>query len=211
MTGILPIKKYGSHSALNMFTEYSMIDSGDLAEYFGFTEQETSELCEKYEMNFDEAKKWYDGYHLMVHRQMGNEICSIYNPKSVVEAMMRHKFGTYWNQTETYEALKIYIQMDMDGLKDSVIRMLAGEGVPVNVGTFSNDMTTFATKDDVLTLLGHLGYLTYDSVNETVRIPNKEVSQEYVNAISTMNWHGVAESVEDSRKLLESLWALDEE
>ena len=96
----------------------------------------------------------------MVHRQMGNEICSIYNPKSVVEAMMRHKFGTYWNQTETYEALKIYIQMDMDGLKDSVIRMLAGEEVPVNVGTFSNDMTTFATKDDVLTLLGHLGYLT---------------------------------------------------
>ena len=211
MTGILPIKKYGSHSALNMFTEYSMTDPGDLAEYFGFTEQETSELCEKYEMNFDEAKKWYDGYHLMVHRQMGNEICSIYNPKSVVEAMMRHKFGTYWNQTETYEALKIYIQMDMDGLKDSVIRMLAGEGVPVNVGTFSNDMTTFATKDDVLTLLGHLGYLAYDSVNETVRIPNKEVSQEYVNAISTMNWYGVAESVEDSRKLLESLWALDEE
>ena len=125
--------------------------------------------------------------------------------------MMRHKFGTYWNQTETYEALKIYIQMDMDGLKDSVIRMLAGEAIPINVGTFSNDMTTFATKDDVLTLLGHLGYLTYDSVNETVRIPNKEVSQEYVNAISTMNWHGVAEAVEDSKKLLEALWALDEE
>ena len=208
MTGILPIKKYGSHSALNMFIEYSMTDPGDLAEYFGFTEQETSELCEKYEMNFDEAKKWYDGYHLMVHRQMGNEICSIYNPKSVVEAMMRHKFGTYWNQTETYEALKIYIQMDMDGLKDSVIRMLAGEEVPVNVGTFSNDMTTFATKDDVLTLLGHLGYLTYGSVNETVRIPNKEVSQEYVNAISTMNWYGVAESVEDSRKFMKIIMGI---
>ena len=101
--------------------------------------------------------------------------------------------------------------MDMDGLKDSVIRMLAGEAVPVNVGTFSNDMTTFATKDDVLTLLVHLGYLTYDSTNGTVRIPNKEVSQEYVNAISTMNWYGVAESVESSRRLLEALWSLDEE
>ena len=211
MTGILPIKKYGSHSALNMFTEYSMTDPGDLAEYFGFTEQETSELCKKYEMNFNEAKNWYDGYNLIVHHQTGNESCSIYNPKSVVEAMMRHKFGTYWNQTETYEALKIYIQMDMDGLKDSVIKMLSGEAIPINVGTFSNDMTTFSTKDDVLTLLVHLGYLTYDSVNETVRIPNKEVSQEYVNAISTMSWHGVAESVEDSRKLLEALWALDEE
>ncbi|MBU5480686.1 AAA family ATPase [Blautia sp. MSJ-19] len=211
MTGILPIKKYGSHSALNMFTEYSMTDPGELAEYFGFTEKETLDLCEKYGMSFEEAETWYDGYHLIMHRQTGNESYSIYNPKSVVEAMMRHKFGTYWNQTETYEALKIYIQMNMDGLKDSVIRMLAGEAVSVNVGTFSNDMTTFATKDDVLTLLVHLGYLTYDSINETVKIPNKEVSQEYVNAISTMNWYGVAESVESSRRLLEALWSLDEE
>ena len=106
-------------------------------------------------------------------------------------------------------ALKIYIQMDMDGLKDSVVRMLAGEAVPIHIGTFSNDMTTFAMKDDVLTLLVHLGYLTYNSINETVSIPNKEVSREYVNAISTMNWHGVADSVESSRKLLESLWAMD--
>ena len=89
-----------------------------------------------------------------------DECYSMYSPKSVVEAMLRHKFGTYWNQTETYEALKIYIQMDMDGLKASVIRMLAGDSVPINTGTFSNDMTTFATKDDVLTLLVHLGYLT---------------------------------------------------
>ena len=92
-------------------------------------------------------------------------------------------------------ALKIYIQMDMDGLKDSVVRMLAGEAVPIHIGTFSNDMTTFATKDDVLTLLVHLGYLTYNSIDETVSIPNKEVSKEYVNAISTMNWHGVADSL----------------
>ena len=209
MTGILPIKKYGSHSALNMFTEYSMTDPGNLAEYFGFTEQEVSELCKKYEMSFEEAKTWYDGYQLIAHYQTGCEQYSMYSPKSVVEAMLRHKFGTYWNQTETYEALKIYIQMDMDGLKDSVIRMLAGESVSVNIGTFSNDMTTFATKDDVLTLLVHLGYLTYDSADETVRIPNKEVSQEYVNAISTMNWYGVAESVEASRKLLEALWEMD--
>ena len=163
----------------------------------------------RYEMNFEDAKTWYDGYRLIAHRQTGNECYSMYSPKSVVEAMLRHKFGTYWNQTETYEALKIYIQMDMDGLKDSVVRMLAGESVPINIGTFSNDMTTFATKDDVLTLLVHLGYLTYDSVDGTVNIPNKEVSREYVNAISTMNWHGVAESVESSRKLLEALWDMD--
>ena len=113
--------------------------------------------------------------------------------------MLRHKFGTYWNQTETYEALKIYIQMDMDGLKDAVVRMLAGEEVPVNIGTFSNDMATFAVKDDVLTLLVHLGYLTYDSIRGMVTIPNKEVSQEYVNAICTMDWHEVMGSVEAFR------------
>lgn len=209
MTGILPIKKYGSHSALNMFTEYSMTDPGDLAEYFGFTEQEVSELCTEYEMSFEEAKTWYDGYRLVVHQKWKDEYYSMYSPKSVVEAMLRHKFGTYWNQTETYEALKIYIQMNMDGLKDSVVRMFADEAVPINIGTFSNDMTTFATKDDVLTLLVHLGYLTYNSIDRTVSIPNKEVSQEYINAISTMNWSGVTKAVESSRKLLESLWAMD--
>ena len=201
--------KNGSHSALNMFTEYSMTDPGELAEYFGFTEQEVAALCEKYEMSFEEAKTWYDGYQLIAHRQTGDEIYSMYSPKSVVEAMLRHKFGTYWNQTETYEALKIYIQMDMDGLKDSVVRMLAGEAVPIHIGTFSNDMTTFATKDDVLTLLVHLGYLTYNSETEKVTIPNKEVSQEYLNAISTMDWHEVMRSVENSRKLVEALWNQD--
>ena len=137
------------------------------------------------------------------------EFLSMTHSMDEMLTMLRHKFGTYWNQTETYEALKIYIQMDMDGLQDAVVRMPAGERVKINTGTFSNDMTTFSCKDDVLTLLVHLGYLTYDSSSETVTIPNKEVSQEYVNAISTMNWKGVMDSVDASRKLLEALWAMD--
>ena len=210
MTGILPIKKYGSHSALNMFMEYLMTDPGELAEFFGFTEEEVKGLCEEYAMNFEEVKAWYDGYDLISHSRFGDKRYSIYSPKSVVEAMLRHKFGTYWNRTETYEALKIYIQMNMDGLKDAVIEMLGGESVRVNTGTFMNDMTTFATRDDVLTLLVHLGYLTYDSDAEKVSIPNREVAQEYVNAVSTMDWHEVARSIEASRKLLEALWKMDE-
>ena len=102
--------------------------------------------------------------------------------------MLRHRFGNYWNQTETYEALKIYIQMNMDGLKDAIIEMLAGNSVRINIGTFHNDMTTFATRDDILTLLVHLGYLTYDVEKESVRIPNKEVAQEYINAIIQENY-----------------------
>ena len=182
MTGILPVKKYGSHSALNMFTEYSMTEPGNMAPYFGFTEEEVQELCELYQMNFEEARAWYDGYGLVQHERTGEIRYSMYSPKSVVEAMLRHKFGTYWNQTETYEALKLYIRMNLNGLKDAVVKMLAGENVSINTGTFTNDMTNFSTKDDVLTLLVHLGYLTYDSQNETVTIPNKEVSQEYINA-----------------------------
>ena len=211
MTGILPIKKYGSHSALNMFTEYSMTDPGELAEYFGFTESEVENLCEEYEMNFEEASAWYNGYHLISHEEGVRRVHSMYSPKSVVEAMQKRKFGTYWNQTETYEALKVYIQMNMDGLKDTIIEMLAGESARINTGTFSNDMTTFATKDDVLTLLVHLGYLTYDNEKETVEIPNREVSQEYVNAISTMDWTEVIQSINASRKLLEALWNMDSE
>lgn len=209
MTGILSVKKYGSHSALNMFTEYSMTEPGDLAEYFGFTENEVKELCMEYGMDFEEAKAWYDGYGLISHKQGGDVFYSMYSPKSVVEAMLRHRFGNYWNQTETYEALKVYIQMNMDGLKDAIVGMLAGKSVRINTGTFSNDMTTFATKDDILTLLVHLGYLTYDGMSESVTIPNKEVSREYVNAISTMDWKEVISSVEASRRLLESLWNMD--
>lgn len=204
MTGILPIKKYGSHSALNMFTEYSMTEPGELAEYFGFTEGEVKELCKEYDMDFEEAKAWYDGYHLINHKADGDIHYSMYSPKSVVEAMLRHKFGTYWNQTETYEALKVYIQINMDGLKDAVVGMLAGKSIRINTGTFRNDMTSFSTKDDILTLLVHLGYLTYDGISGAVSIPNKEVSQEYVNAISTMDWKEVTESVKASRKLLET-------
>ena len=124
--------------------------------------------------------------------------------------MLSGVFDNYWNQTETYEALKSYIKLNFDGLKDAVVRMLAGDKVQINTGTFSNDMTSFQGKDDVLTLLIHLGYLSYHWPDKTVTIPNKEVSQEYINAISTMDWSEVTASVEDSRKLLEALWNMDE-
>ena len=211
MTGILPVKKYGSHSALNMFTEFSMTDPGELAPFFGFTESEVLNLCKTYNMSFEEAKAWYNGYTLISHNYQGEQIYSMYSPKSVVEAMLRHRFGPYWNQTETYEALRIYIQMNMDGLKDAITLMLGGASVPVSIGTFNNDMTTFATKDDVLTLLVHLGYLTYNVEHETVTIPNREVSQEYINAIRTMDWHEVIQAVNHSRLLLDALWNLDSE
>lgn len=174
MTGILPIKKYGTHSALNMFDEYSMLDMSHLSEYTGFTPDEVEALCNKYSIDIDEMNRWYDGYKL--------NSSHIYSPKSVVDSIRHKSFASYWTGTETYEALKIYIDMDFDGLKAAVVRLLAGESCKVNTVTFANDMTTLKSKNDILTLLVHLGYLSYDKSNEAVFIPNEEIRREFVNA-----------------------------
>ncbi len=212
MTGILPIKKYGEHSTLNMFYEYSMIDSAEISDCFGFTEEEVRELCTRFKMDFKEAKDWYDGYHLIGLKDYRNVEYSMYSPKSIIESMLRRWYSTYWNQTETYEALKVYIQMNFDGLRDAVVEMLAGNPVKIDTHSFRNDMNTFACKDDVLTLLVHLGYLSYNPINETVVIPNNEVAAEFVTSIKAISsFSEVSASVQASRDLLESLWNMDGE
>ena len=203
MTGILPIKKYGEHSAINVFYEYSMTDASPIEKFTGFTEQEVRQLCEQYNMPFSETKKWYDGYCV--------DGVSIYNPKSVVEAMLRGKFNNYWTKTETYEALKVYIDLNQDGLRDKIIQMIAGEKVPVNPDKFQNDMTTFYSADDVLTLLVHLGYLTYDEQNRVVWIPNGEVRQEFINSIEDGGWEPVVQAIHSSEELLQATLSGDEE
>lgn len=203
MTGILPIKKYGEHSAINAFYEYSMIDAEPISEFTGFTESEVKELCQNHEKSFAEMKRWYDGYNL-------NGI-SIYNPKSVVESILRGQFNNYWTSTETYEALKIYIEMNFDGLKDTIIELLAGQKSVVDTTTFSNDMVTFATKDDVLTLLVHLGYLTYNFYTKEVSIPNYEISEQFASTIKVMDWSEVANSLKQSDELLKATLNCEEE
>jgi len=99
MTGILPIKKYGTHSALNMFWEYTMTEPGEFAEFFGFTDEEVRGLCERFRMDYEETRAWYDGYRLVTHSMKGDRLYSMYSPKSITEAMSRHNFGPYWNQT----------------------------------------------------------------------------------------------------------------
>ena len=194
MTGILPIKKYGEHSALNMFDEYSMTNQRELAEFTGFTEQEVQELCPQYDMSYDKMKQWYDGYDL--------KGIQIYNPRSVVMSLSGHDFDSYWTKTETYEALKKYIQMDMYNLKELVTRLIAGSSIEINPDKFQNDMTTFASADDVLTLLVHLGYLTYDFDTCTVHIPNQEVQKEFINCIEDGGWEPVMDAIRKSEELL---------
>lgn len=201
LTGILPVKKYGEHSAINIFDEYSMTDSKNLGEYFGFTVSEVQSLSRQYGVSYDDVETRYDGYLL--------DGLHIYNPKSVVDVMMWKAFQSYWTGTETYEALKIYIDRNFDGLKEAIIEMLGNSHVRINTRKFQNDMSTFRTKDDILTLLIHLGYLAYDKTQGTAFIPNQEITQEFLNVVDDPGWSGLTKALNRSEKLLESTWALD--
>ncbi|MBQ9002512.1 MAG: AAA family ATPase [Eggerthellaceae bacterium] len=194
-TGILPVKKYGEHSALNMFTEVSILNAAPFSEFTGFTDGEVSGLCGRYGTDIEEMRRWYDGYDV--------DGIATYNPRSVVQALVRGVLDSYWTQTETYDALRRYIVLDMDGLRGKVVRLIGGEAVPVDVGTAQNDMTTFNNADDVLTLLVHLGYLTYDRSTRTVRVPNSEVAAEFVASIKDdPGWAAVAGAIASSDALM---------
>ncbi len=189
MTGILPIKKYGTHSALNMFREFSMTEPGEYAPFVGFTEEDVKELCIQFNADFYSMKKWYDGYIF------DNDL-HLYNPNSVVESLLRKKFLSYWSQTESIESLSRYTDLNMAGLRDDIVSLIEGNEISINCATFQNDMITFTNKDDVLTLLIHLGYLAInpDSMIKSfdndksfaVHIPNDEIRKEFKNI--RKNW-----------------------
>ncbi len=197
MTGILPIKKYGTESALTDFQEFTMTRPAMLAGYVGFTEAEVKDLCEKYNMDFESMQTWYDGYSF-------NKIQHVYSPNSVMMAIRNEEFQNYWTASETYESLKKYIEMDFDGLKGAIVSMLGGKAVKVKINTFQNDMTSFNSKDDVLTLLIHLGYLAYDPKTQKAAIPNLEVADAFGDAVSGNGWAYVATAIQDSDDLLEA-------
>ena len=176
LTGILPIKRYNTESALNNFREYTMINPGRMATSLGFTHKEVEELCSKFDMDIKEMERWYDGYSI------GDE-SHIFNPYSVMRAIDDNRYRSYWTTTSAYDSVITYIQMNFDGLKDDVIRMLSGERVYVDTTEFLNDMHIVRSKNDVFTVLIHLGYLAYDGDTQECYIPNKEVADEMNNAI----------------------------
>jgi hypothetical protein len=210
MTGILPIKKYGTHSALNMFYEFSMTGQGPLARLTGFTHDEVKALCEQYEMDFSEMEAWYNGYRL---DDTAGRVFQIYSPRSVVQAIQMNRFSGWWISTETYEALKVYIDLDHEGLRDDVTALLAGEQRAIDISTYGNDMTNLDSADDVLALLIHLGYLGYsprDYQTGNAFIPNKEIRGEYVTAMRPGNgWPEIIRAVDASKMLLKATWAED--
>ena len=201
LTGILPIKKVKTQSALNNFDEFTMLNAKIFDKYMGFTEEEVEKLCEEYQICFDEVKRWYDGYLL------GDT--EVYNPKAVVEVLKWKRFQSYWSETGTYEVIVPLLNMDFDGLKTAVIEMLAGGTIEVDVSSFQNDMTSFVNRDDVLTYLIHLGYLGYDQRTERAFVPNEEIRQELMKATKRKKWNEFAEFHKRSEELLEATLNMD--
>ena len=203
LTGILPIKKYKTQSALNNFLEYTMLNPGMLAPFIGFTEAEVALLCAKYYKDFSEVKRWYDGYLLGDYH--------VYNPCAVVNLIFQGTFQSYWTQTGTYESILPLISMDFDGLRTAIIDMLAGASVDVTPYFFQNDMVSFKDKDDVLTLLIHLGYLGFDQLRKQAFIPNEEIRFEFAMATKLNKWSELINFQQESRSLVMAVLQKDEE
>lgn len=202
LTGILPIVREKVQSKLNNFAEYTMVDASDLSEFVGFTEEEVKTLANKHGIDFDELKRWYDGYDVSGYE--------IYSPKSVVTALNRKRCGDYWTATSSYDALRDYIMMNFEGLKDDVVSMISGESIPVNTKKYLNTMNDFRSKDDVFTYLIHLGYLAYNKKDSTCYIPNYEVRSEWINSIEdSVEYSNAIKLMRESRALLEATWNMD--
>ena len=201
LTGILPIKKEKTQSALNNFDEFTMVSPSILAQYIGFTEAEVQKLSNKYHKDFDKVKKWYDGYLLKDYQ--------VYNPRAVVSVMLKGEFKSYWSETASYEAIVPLINMNYDGLKTAIIEMLSGGEVKVNTATFKNDTVNIQSKDDVLTYMIHLGYLGYDQNRKTAFVPNEEIRQELTLAVESKHWNEMLLFHQESEKLLDATLDMD--
>lgn len=216
MTGILPIKKYGTQSALNDFREYSMTSPGPMGGFLGFNDGDVKKLAEEYHMDFSELKRWYDGYEMITFdwKEKNPELkkTAIYNPNSVMAAIRARRCDNYWAQSEAFESLRRYIDYDFNGVKETLERLIIGEPVRINVLGFGNDLDNVSDNEELFTLLIHLGYLTYDPDNRQAALPNQEVREEFIEAFRGSKSHKeLAELVRTSDKLLEALWMGDEE
>ena len=195
MTGILPIKKDGSQSAISDFEEFTAIIPGKFAEYVGFTESEIQKLCAEHHCDFKMMKRWYDGY-------IFGDVRAVYNPNSVMKAVHNNRFHSYWTQTSTAESLMGYISLDFDGMSETVAGLIGGVAVSVDTDGFINDFVTFRNRDDVLTLLIHLGYLTYDEETGYARIPNEEIRMEFARVIRDVKRDDTIRRIRESDQLI---------
>ena len=206
LTGILPIKKYNSQSALNNFDEYNMLSSGDFAPYFGFTEEEVADIVKSPDCNVSHQnlKEWYEGYQIN-----GTDI---YNPNSVCKAISRNECISYWSGTSSNEEVVNLINMNFDGIKDDIIHLIEGSTIQFSCTTFQNDMVSIKTKDDIFSLLVCLGYLGCVDDGGDYRlayVPNKEIRTALSSIVKAQPWFNSMPIIERSQSLFDAITTLD--
>ncbi|MCD7746373.1 MAG: ATP-binding protein [Lachnospiraceae bacterium] len=210
LTGVLPIKKYSASDTMNHFDEYNMANSSMYDEYFGFTNEEVDELYQRYRRNHvrpefsrEDLARWYDGYQ----RKNGS---SIYNPNSVVRALTRDALNNYWAKAGEYDELKDYVLNDVDGVREAVMLLVAGEQVEADISEYATTAPVLEKRDEILSAMVVYGYLNY--YDGCVRIPNKELEIEFDRIIRTEPKYSYMRELEkESARILQATYDGDEE
>ncbi|MBP3748431.1 MAG: AAA family ATPase [Ruminobacter sp.] len=206
LTGILPIKKYNSQSALNGFDEYNMLSPGDSAAYVGFTEDEVANIVKSpnCKVSHHDLKEWYEGYKIkgMV----------IYNPNSVCKAVSRNECISYWSGTSSNEEFISLINMNFAGIKDDIIHLIEGSTIQFNCRSFQNDMVSIENKDDIFSLLvclGYLGCVDDEGDYRVAYVPNKEIKTALSSLVKAQPWFNSMPIIERSESLFKAITELD--
>ncbi len=176
MTGVLPIKKYSSGSALNMFDEFTFLKDRTFDEYFGFTEDEVVKLCDKNKnISFKELESWYNGY-------LTAKGVKVYNPRSVVKALQNNYCESYWTNTGAMDEVVEYLKYNSLEIRDDVIEMVSDGEIDIIIDEeFRAGQGTPRTKEEIYSAMIVLGFLSYH--DGYLRIPNKELMKEFEKAL----------------------------
>ena len=206
MTGILPIARYNTQSALNNFNEYTILKSSNYSQYYGFTENEVKTLCEKYQLDFETAKFWYNGYKVGEYE--------IYNPNSIKKLITRREFQSYWSYTSAYGIVTEAINQNFEGLKDDIIRLCSGSTISISrpeIKSFNTADLKFKNKVAIYIYLVHLGYLGYDDADATIYVPNEETRVELLNSVKENHWPKFETALKLSEQVVSATYNKDSE
>ncbi|MGL4874141.1 MAG: AAA family ATPase, partial [Clostridium sp.] len=197
MTGVLPIKRYSSGSALNMFDEHTMLSDRIYGDYFGFIEEEVKELCNKSQkVKFEEISDWYNGY-------INENENRLYNPRSVVKALKNGICKSYWTNTGAMDEVIDLIKYDILEIRDDIIEMIAGEEIDITIDEeFRAGQEAPKTKEEIYSAMIVLGFLSY--YDGYLKIPNKELMKEFEKTLKDESFGYVAKIVEKSRGMLKA-------
>ena len=206
MTGILPIARYNTQSALNNFNEYTILKSSNYSQYYGFTENEVKTLCEKYQLDFETAKFWYNGYKVGEYE--------IYNPNSIKKLITRREFQSYWSYTSAYGIVTEAINQNFEGLKDDIIRLCSGSTISISrpeIKSFNTADLKFKNKVAIYIYLVHLGYFGYDDADATIYVPNEETRVELLNSVKENHWPKFETALKLSEQVVAATYNKDSE